>query len=40
MKKNNETLIGAVKDDGLEVNAQESITCCCLVTRKQGKVLT
>jgi hypothetical protein len=38
MQKNAETLIDAIKEPGLEVNANKLLRCCCLVTRMQGKI--
>jgi hypothetical protein len=40
IKKITETLIGASKEVGLEVNAEKISICCCLVTRMQGKIIT
>jgi hypothetical protein len=40
IKENSETLTDASKEVGLEVNAEESSICCCLVTRMQGKIMT
>jgi hypothetical protein len=39
INKNTETLIGASKEVGLEVNAEKISICCCLITRPQGKLL-
>jgi hypothetical protein len=33
-------LIVARKGVGIEVNAEETCMCCCLVTRMQGKIMT
>jgi hypothetical protein len=42
IKKNTETLSGANKEVGIEVNAEKTkySICCCLVTRMQGKIMT
>jgi hypothetical protein len=40
IKKNIETLIDAIREVGLEVNAEKTKYTCCLVTRMQGKITT
>jgi hypothetical protein len=38
IKKNTETLIDIIKDVGLEINVEKTISiCCCLITRIQVK---
>jgi hypothetical protein len=39
IKKNTEILNDASKQIGLEENTKLS-KCCCLITRKQGKIMT
>jgi hypothetical protein len=39
IKKNTETLIDTSKEAGLEENIKEG-TCCCLISRMQGKIMT
>jgi hypothetical protein len=43
IKKNAQNLIDASKEIGLEVNTEKNkymSTCCCLVTKMQGTVMT
>jgi hypothetical protein len=40
IKKNTETLTGASKEVGLEINIQKPNICCCLVTIMQVKIRT
>jgi hypothetical protein len=40
IKRNTQTLIDASKEVGLEENTSKLSTCCCLVTRMQGKIIT
>jgi hypothetical protein len=40
IKKNTQTLIDACKEVGLEINAENILVCCWLVTRMQGKIVT
>jgi hypothetical protein len=45
IEKNTETLIGASKEVGLDVNTEKTkyvckCVCYCLVTRMQGKIIT
>jgi hypothetical protein len=40
IQKNTETLIDANKEVGLEVNTEKTKSCCCLVTKMQGKIMT
>jgi hypothetical protein len=40
IKKTPETLSDASKKIGLEVNAEKTSICCCLVTRRQDKIMT
>jgi hypothetical protein len=39
IKKNTETLIGASKEVGLEVNAEKLSPCCCLINRMQVTIM-
>jgi hypothetical protein len=39
IKKGTETLIGAIKETGVEVSVEKLSICCCLVTRMWGKVV-
>jgi hypothetical protein len=38
-KVNTETLTDTSKEVGLEINAEKTIICCCLITRMQGKIM-
>ena len=40
IKKNTQSLIYACKDVVLEVNTEKTKLCYCLVTKKQGKIMT
>jgi hypothetical protein len=40
IKKNTGTLIDVSKEDVLDVNAEKTSICCCLITRMQGKIMT
>jgi hypothetical protein len=40
IKKNTETLIDAIEEVGLEINAEKTNICCCLIIRMQGKIMT
>jgi hypothetical protein len=40
IKKNTENIFDARKEVCLEVNAEKLSTCCCLVTKMKGKIMT
>jgi hypothetical protein len=40
IKENTGTLIDASKEIGLEENAEELCTCCCLVTKMKAEIMT